>query len=390
MSDLNIGLLFFLAMSSLGVYSVVLAGWSSENKYALIGGLRAAAQMLSYEVFMGLSLMGVVMLAGSFSLPAIVEAQRNLWFVIPQFPGFVLFLIAGLAETRRIPFDLPEAESELVAGYHSEYSGMKFGMFFVGEYMGVTLISAMIYSSFSLAAGSVPVLPGVVWFLIKTFFFIAFFVLLRASLPRPRFDQLMSWGWKVMLPLALANLLRDRRGGACVEVKMFSILRTIWYVFLHAFQKRVTVQYPEEKPYLAPRYRGRIILSRDPDGGERCVACNLCAVACPVDCIALQATEDETGRRYPEFFRINFSRCIFCGYCEEACPTYAIQLTPDFEMGEFHRKNLVYEKEDLLIDGPGKYPGYNFWRVAGVKIGGKDKGEAAHEAPPVDVRSLLP
>ena len=171
---------------------------------------------------------------------------------------------------------------------------------------------------------------------------------------------------------------------------MFSILRTIWYVFLHSFQKRVTVQYPEEKPYLAPRYRGRIILARDPDGGERCVACNLCAVACPVDCIALQATEDEHGRRYPEFFRINFSRCIFCGLCEEACPTYAIQLTPDFEMGEFHRKNLVYEKEDLLIDGPGKYPGYNFWRVAGVKIGGKDKGEAAHEAPPIDVHSLLP
>jgi len=171
---------------------------------------------------------------------------------------------------------------------------------------------------------------------------------------------------------------------------MFSILRTIWYVFLHAFQKRITVQYPEQKPYLAPRYRGRIILSRDPDGSERCVACNLCAVACPVDCIALQATEDEHGRRYPEFFRINFSRCIFCGFCEEACPTYAIQLTPDFEMGDFHRRNLVYEKEHLLIDGPGKHPGYNFWQIAGVQIKGKDKGQAAHEAAPVDVRSLLP
>ena len=171
---------------------------------------------------------------------------------------------------------------------------------------------------------------------------------------------------------------------------MLSILRTIWYVFLHAFQKRITVQYPEQKPYLAPRYRGRIVLSRDPDGEERCVACNLCAVACPVGCIALQATDDEHGRRYPDFFRINFSRCIFCGYCEEACPTYAIQLTPDFEMGEFQRKNLVYEKHDLLIDGPGKYPGYNFWRIAGVQIGGKDKGAAAHEAPPVDVHSLLP
>jgi NADH-quinone oxidoreductase subunit H len=184
----------------------VLAGWASDNKYAFIGGLRAAAQMLSYEVFMGLSVMGVVLLAGSFSLGAIVQAQSNLWFVIPQFPGFVLFLIAGFAETRRIPFDLPEAESELVAGYHSEYSGMKFGMFFVGEYMGITLISAMIAVLF-FGGWLGPVLPGVVWFLLKTFLFIAFFILVRASLPRPRFDQLMSWSWKVILPLALANIL---------------------------------------------------------------------------------------------------------------------------------------------------------------------------------------
>jgi NADH-quinone oxidoreductase subunit H len=132
--DLNIGLLFFLAMSSMGVYSVVLAGWSSNNKYALLGGLRAAAQMLSYEVFMGLSLMGVVLLAGSFNLREIVVAQQRLWFCIPQILGLLIFLIAGVAETRRLPFDLPEAESELVAGYHAEYSGMKFGMFFVGEY----------------------------------------------------------------------------------------------------------------------------------------------------------------------------------------------------------------------------------------------------------------
>ena len=141
---------------------------------------------------------------------------------------------------------------------------------------------------------------------------------------------------------------------------MFSILRTIWYVFLHMFHRRVTVQYPEEKPYLAPRYRGRIILSRDPDGGERCVACYLCAVVCPVDCIALQATEDPTGRRYPEFFRINFSRCIFCGFCEEACPTYAIQLTPDFEMGEYNRQNLVYEKARPADQRPRQIPRLQF------------------------------
>ena len=205
-SDLNIALLFFLAMSSLGVYSVGLGGWAAGDKYSLLGGLRAAAQMLSYEVFMGLSIMGTVLLAGSFNLSDIVHAQRKLWFVIPQFLGFLLFLIAGIAETRRLPFDLPEAESELVAGFHSEYSGMKFGMFFVGEYMGITLISAMITVLF-FGGWLGPWLPPYIWFLIKVGFFLGFFILLRASLPRPRFDQLMEAAWKWMLPLTLINLM---------------------------------------------------------------------------------------------------------------------------------------------------------------------------------------
>jgi NADH-quinone oxidoreductase subunit I len=170
---------------------------------------------------------------------------------------------------------------------------------------------------------------------------------------------------------------------------MFGLISGLWRVLTHTFRKRVTVQYPEKKAWLAPRWRGRIILSRDPDGGERCVGCYLCAVACPVGCIALQATQDEAGRRYPEFFRINFSRCIFCGLCEEACPTYAIQLTPDFEMSEYDRQNLVYEKEDLLIAGQGKYKGYNFYKVAGVSIAGKDKGQAQNESPPVDMHDLM-
>jgi len=171
---------------------------------------------------------------------------------------------------------------------------------------------------------------------------------------------------------------------------MLSIVRSIWITFLHAFHKRVTVEYPEVKPYLPPRYRGRIVLTKDPDGKERCVACNLCAAACPVDCISLQAAEDENGRRYPEFFRINFSRCIFCGLCEEACPTYAIQLTPDFELAEYDRQNMVYEKEHLLINGQGKYQGYNFYKNAGVDIGVKKKGEGDDEEPPIDVKSLKP
>src|SRR5678815_1373721 len=215
-ADLNIGLLFFLAMSSLGVYSVVLAGWSSDNKYSLLGGVRAAAQMLSYEVFMGLSLMGVVMLAGSFNLREIVEAQHRLWFCIPQFVGLILFIVAGIAETHRLPFDLPEAESELVAGYHSEYSGLKFGMFFVGEYLGITLISAMVVTLF-FGGWLGPVLPPVIWFFLKTFVFICGFILLRATLPRPRYDQLMAYGWKVMLPLALLNLVVT--GGVLLAIR---------------------------------------------------------------------------------------------------------------------------------------------------------------------------
>ena len=202
---LNIGLLFFLAMSSLTVYSVVLGGWASNSKYSLLGGMRACAQMLAYEVFMGLSLAGVVVLAGSFNLDTIVRAQRGLWYIVPQFIGFVVFLIAGIAETHRLPFDLPEGENELGAGYHTEYSGMKFGLFFIGEYAGVVLISALITTLF-LGGWQGPLLPPILWFLIKTGFFIGFFILLRAALPRLRYDQLMAYGWKLMLPLALLNL----------------------------------------------------------------------------------------------------------------------------------------------------------------------------------------
>ncbi|MGH7182569.1 MAG: NADH-quinone oxidoreductase subunit NuoH [Nitrospiraceae bacterium] len=205
-ADLNVGLLFILAMSSLTAYSAVLAGWASNSKYALLGGLRASAQMLSYEVFMGLSVMGVVMLTGSFNLREIVEAQHGLWFCVPQFLGFVIFVIAGLAETKRIPFDIPEAEAELVAGYHTEYSGMKFGMFFVGEYLGILLISALIVVLF-FGGWQGPWLSPTLWFLVKTAGFIGLFILVRATLPRLRFDQLMAFGWKVMLPLALLNLI---------------------------------------------------------------------------------------------------------------------------------------------------------------------------------------
>ena len=204
--DLNIGILFFLAMSALAGYSTILAGWSSNNKYALLGGMRSAAQMISYDVFMGLSLMGVVMLSGSFNLREIVESQRDIWYIIPQFIGFCIFMVAGIAESHRLPFDLPEAEHEIIAGFHTEYSGMKFGLFFVGEYLGVLLISALSVVLF-LGGWLGPILPPFIWFCLKTLLVVLFIILLRAALPRPRFDQLMSFGWKYMLPLALINLV---------------------------------------------------------------------------------------------------------------------------------------------------------------------------------------
>ena len=205
-ADLDIGLLFFLALSSLGVYGVALGGWAANNKFSLMASLRAVGQMVSYEVFMGLSLLGVVLLAGSFSLGEIVRAQRRLWFCLPQLPGLVLFVIAGLAETRRVPFDLPEADSELVAGFHTEYSGMKFAAFYLGEYVGLVLIAALTTALY-FGGWLGPLLPPLVWFLLKTVALVGLFVLARAALPRPRYDQLMSLGWKILLPLALLNLL---------------------------------------------------------------------------------------------------------------------------------------------------------------------------------------
>lgn len=205
-ADLNVGLLFFLAMTALAAYSAVLAGWAANNKYALLGSLRASAQVLSYEVFMALGLMGVVMLAGSFNLREIVEAQRGLWFCCTQPVGLALFLIAGAVESHRLPFDLPMAESELISGYHTEYSGLKFGLFYLGEYIGLLLVSLLTVVLF-FGGWHGPLLPPLLWLALKTLLVMGFFILLRAALPRPRYDQLMAYGWKLLLPLALLNLL---------------------------------------------------------------------------------------------------------------------------------------------------------------------------------------
>lgn len=209
--DLSVGVLFFFAIAGIEVYAVMLGGWSSNSKYSLLGGLRSAAQMVSYEVFMGLALMGVVVLVGSFSIADIVEYQaKHGWLIGPQFLGFCLFATAGVATVHRHPFDLPEAEQELAAGYHTEYSGMKFGMFMVAEYVGVVLISALLVTLFLggwHGPGDSNPLIAFLWFFLKTFFFIVIFILLRAALPRPRYDQVMSGGWKFCLPAAVVNLL---------------------------------------------------------------------------------------------------------------------------------------------------------------------------------------
>ncbi len=213
--DLNIGLLWVLAMAGLGSYSAMLGGLASNNKFSLLGGLRAAGQMISYEVFMGISILGIVILSDSFNLREIVEAQhKHGWFVFPQFIGFIVFVIAGLAETKRWPFDLAEGESEIISGFNTEYSGMKFGLFFVGEYIGMLLLSALIpvlffggwYAPFGLELPNA-IISGIFWMCAKTGCWIFFFILVRAALVRPRYDQLMNYGWLVMLPLSLLNLL---------------------------------------------------------------------------------------------------------------------------------------------------------------------------------------
>ncbi|PPI88306.1 NADH-quinone oxidoreductase subunit NuoH [Candidatus Pantoea edessiphila] len=204
--NLNIGILFFLMMAGLSVYGVLFAGWSSNNKYSLLGAVRAAAQTLSYEVFLGLSIMGVVVQSGSFNMHDIIKNQEQIWNIVPQFFGFLTFCIAGIAVCHRHPFDQPESEQELADGYHIEYSGMKFGLFFIGEYIAMTTTSAIIVTLF-LGGWNGPFLLPCIWFILKTMFCISIFILIRASLPRPRYDQILSFGWKLCLPLTLINLL---------------------------------------------------------------------------------------------------------------------------------------------------------------------------------------
>jgi NADH-quinone oxidoreductase subunit H len=205
-SDLNVGLLYVLALSSVGVYGVAMGGWASNSKYALLGGIRGVAQMISYELSLGLALVPVVMLAGSFSMVDIVAAQSRIPFLLLQPLAFVIFFVSSVAETKRIPFDLPEAENELVAGFHTEYSGMRFGLFFLGEYVTMVVLGSLV-AVFFLGGWQGPLLPPLVWFAIKVVVVAFFMIWMRGTLPRLRYDQLMHLGWKILIPLALLNIV---------------------------------------------------------------------------------------------------------------------------------------------------------------------------------------
>ncbi|MDR7485587.1 MAG: NADH-quinone oxidoreductase subunit NuoH [Armatimonadota bacterium] len=206
LADVNIGILLVLGASSIGVYGIILGGWSANNKYALLGSLRSSAQVISYELVIGLAVASVVLSAGSLSLVDIVNAQQRLWFVVTQPVAFLLFLIGGIAETNRAPFDLPEAEQELIAGFHTEYGGFKFAMFYAGEYLGIVTMSLLTATLF-LGGWHGPVLPGVVWVALKTFAFVFLFIWLRATFPRVRHDQLMGLSWKVLIEIGFANVV---------------------------------------------------------------------------------------------------------------------------------------------------------------------------------------
>jgi len=204
--DLNVGLLLFIAFSAIAVYGVALGGWASNSKYALLGSIRGLAQLISYEISMGLALVPVVILSRSFTLSEIVNAQEGCWFIVYQPLAFIIFLISIIAECKRVPFDLPEAEGELVAGFHTEYSGMRFGLFFVGEYINIIVLGGLA-TTFFLGGWHGPLLPPVIWFSIKTLAFAVLFIWIRGTLPRLRYDQLMHFGWKFLTPLALLNIL---------------------------------------------------------------------------------------------------------------------------------------------------------------------------------------
>jgi NADH-quinone oxidoreductase subunit H len=331
-ANVSIGLLLIFALGAIGIYAFLVGGWASESKYSLLGSMRTAAQLVSYEVSLALSVLGVVIMGQSLSLVDIVEKQQaTMWFAAPQFVGLLVFFIAGIAETNRPPFDLPEAEQELVAGYHTEYSGMRFGLYSTAEYINMITLSGLAVTLFFGGWGG-PWLPGPIWFLLK----------LGAFIFGP------SAGRDPQCP-------RHRHPrGPRMSPQPFDSIKGFAVTFRQIFKKPITQQYPEYKRPVYPRFRGRHRLWRHENGLEKCVGCSLCAAACPADCIRVVADENTAdnrvspGERYARIYEINLSRCIFCGYCELACPFDAITLEAEYELSEYSRDDLIYTKDMLL------------------------------------------
>ncbi|MET3279237.1 NADH-quinone oxidoreductase chain I [Bradyrhizobium japonicum] len=391
-SDINVGILFIFAISSLSIYGIIMAGWSSNSKYPFLAALRSAAQMVSYEVSIGFVIITVLLCAGTLNLSAVVEAQhvRGLasliglpqltilnWYVWPLFPMFVVFYVSALAETNRPPFDLVEAESELVAGFMVEYGSTPYLLFMLGEYVAIVTMCAMATILF-LGGWLPPVdlppfnwVPGIIWFLLKVFFMFFLFAMAKAIVPRlplrstdaPRLEG---------VPAAVAG--DGDRGGRCAALRrhraevravmgininatarsllLSEFVSAFFLAMRYFFQPKPTLNYPFEKGPISPRFRGEHALRRYPNGEERCIACKLCEAVCPAQAITIEAgPRRNDGTRRTVRYDIDMVKCIYCGLCQEACPVDAIVEGPNFEFATETREELFYDKAKLLANG---------------------------------------